>query len=40
MVWNGYSCQCFFPFVVLEPIQVVEQVHQVEFAVVEEQQQW
>ena len=29
-----------FPIVVLEPIQVVEQVHQVEFKVVEEQQQW
>ena len=29
-----------FPIVVLVPTQVVEQVHQVEFAVVEEQQHW
>ena len=29
-----------FPIVILVPIQVVEQVHQVKFVVVEEQQHW
>ena len=29
-----------FPIVVLEPIQVVVYIHQMEFAVVEEQRQW
>ena len=29
-----------FPIVVLVPTQVAEQVHQVEFTVVEEQQHW
>ena len=29
-----------FPIVVLEPMRVAEHIHQVEFVVVEEQQQW
>ena len=38
VVWYGTDVGSFFPIVVLLPTQVVEQVHQVGFAVVEEQQ--